>query len=105
MKSRVVAVGLLCCLLFCSCGRVVDSSESGVIASGNMYEITENNFVSGLEYEFTSENLKVLNSVIPADITILDGEIDKNNIKSIVNLYDSTGKELYDYVVDEDLRV
>ena len=105
MKSRLVAVGLLCCLLFGSCGRVVDSSESGVIASGNMYEVTENNFVSGLEYEFTSENLKVLNSVIPDDITVLDGKLDKNNIKYMVNLYDSTGKELYEYAVDENLRV
>ena len=105
MKSRVVAVGLLCCLLFGGCGRVVDTGESGVIASGNMYEVTENNFVSGLEYDFTGEDIKILNSVLPDDITVLGDKIDENNIKYMINLYDSTGKELYEYAVDGTLRV
>lgn len=105
MESRVVAVGLLCCLLFCSCGRVVDSSDSGVIVSGNMYEITENNFVSGFEHSFTADEICTLNDILSERTELLHDKVNEDDIKYMLNLYGDDGSELYEYVIDSDFRI
>lgn len=105
MKSRVVAVGLLCCLFFGSCGRVVESTDSGVIASGNMYEVIENNFIDGFEHSFTVDEIRVLNDILSDRVELLQDKINEDDIKYMLNLYGGDGSELYEYAIDSDFRI
>ena len=71
------------------------------IASGIMYEVTENNFVKGLDHDFTPEELKVWNEVYQDGSVqeeqgyLLDGEQ-----KYMIHLYDADGNEVLEYVLD-----
>lgn len=71
------------------------------IASGTMYEVTENNFVKGLDHDFTPEELKVWNEVyqngyIQEDRSyLLDGDQ-----RYMIHLYDADGNEVLEYVLD-----
>lgn len=66
-----------------------------------MYEVTENNFVKGLDHDFTPEELKVWNEVyqngyIQEDQSyLLDGDQ-----KYMIHLYDADGNEALEYVLD-----
>ena len=74
-----------------------------MIASGNMYEITDNNFTKGLEHEFTEDELKIWNDIYN-DNGFEKGEetIEKGNIKYMINLYDSQENEVGEYMADKD---
>lgn len=77
--------------------------ENQLIASGNMYEITDNNFTKGLEHEFTDDELKIWNAIYN-DNGFEKGEetIEKGNIKYMINLYDSQENEVGEYMADKD---
>lgn len=71
------------------------------IASGTMYEVTENNFVKGLDYDFTPEEMEIWNEVyqngyIQEDRSyLLDGDQ-----RYMIHLYDADGNEVLEYVLD-----
>ena len=71
------------------------------IASGTLYEVTENNFVKGLDYDFTPEEMEIWNEVyqngyIQEDRSyLLDGDQ-----RYMIHLYDADGNEVLEYVLD-----
>ena len=65
MRRRIISILLIACVVAGIGAAQVIRSENGKsaeqtvtdqpIASGSMYEITENNFVKGLDHDFTPE--------------------------------------------------
>lgn len=112
MKKRVIRILLFACVVTgIGVVQVIHSegpekqTEQTVtnqpIASGTMYEVTENNFVKGLDHDFTPEELKVWNEVyqngyIQEDRSyLLDGDQ-----RYMIHLYDADGNEVLEYVLD-----
>lgn len=111
MKKRVISILLFACVVTGIGAVQTMRSENGKsagqavsnepIASGTMYEVTENNFVKGLDHDFTPEELKIWNEVyqngyIQEDQSyLLDGDQ-----KYMIHLYDADGNEALEYVLD-----
>ena len=71
------------------------------IASGIMYEVTENNFVKGLDHDFTPEELKVWNEVYQDEsVQEEQGYLLDGTQKYMIHLYDADGNEVLEYVLD-----
>ena len=111
MRRRIISILLIACVVAGIGAAQVIRSENGKsaeqtvtdqpIASGSMYEITENNFVKGFEHDFTPEELNVWNAVYQ------DGSIQEEQWylldgaqKYMINLYDADGNEVLEYVID-----
>lgn len=104
-----MVLALCLCLISCSTRvwwiKEKQASEKGknsMIVSGDIYEITENNFVEGMEYKFTEDELKIWNEVYNKDsFEVGEDIITEENIKYMINLYDDEEKEIGEYVLDK----
>lgn len=65
-----------------------------------MYEITENNFISGLEHAFTKEELEIWNQKC-RNIEAGTGTVSEDEIKYMIYLYDAHGKQVCSYLMDK----
>ena len=112
ISKLLMSVGMCLCLAGCAAGKSHTENtqennsvkgENQLIASGNMYEITDNNFTKGLEHEFTDDELKIWNDIYK-DNGFDKGEeiIEKENINYMINLYDSQENEVGEYMADKD---
>lgn len=112
ISKLLMIVGMCLCLSGCAADKSHTENtqenksvkgENQLIASGNMYEITDNNFTKGLEHEFTDDELKIWNAIYN-DNGFEKGEetIEKGNIKYMINLYDSQENEVGEYMADKD---
>lgn len=71
------------------------------IASGSVYEITENNFVKGLDHDFTPEELEIWNEVFQdGSVQEEQGYLLDGAQKYMIYLYDADGNEVLEYVMD-----
>lgn len=65
------------------------------IDRGNIYEITENEFHQGIEYEFSQAELDCFKTVMEQkDYRCSQGLPKKEEIRFIIDLYDQNGSEL-----------
>lgn len=80
--------------------KVISSSQTDPIVSGNMYEITENNFISGLEHAFTKEELEIWNQK-HRNIEAGTGTVSEDEIKYMIYLYDAHEKQVCSYLMDK----
>lgn len=111
MRRRIISILLIACVVAGIGAAQVIRSENGKsaeqtvtdqpIASGSMYEITENNFVKGLDHDFTPEELEIWNEVYQ------DGSVQEDQgylldgaQKYMINLYNADGNEVLEYVID-----
>lgn len=111
MKKRVISILLFACVVTGIGAVQTMRSENGKsaeqavsnepIASGTMYEVTENNFVKGLDHDFTPEELKVWNEVYQdGPVQEEQGYLLNGDQKYIIHLYDADGNEALEYVLD-----
>lgn len=111
MKKRVISILLFACVVTGIGAVQTMRSENGKsaeqavsnepIASGIMYEVTENNFVKGLDHDFTPEELKVWNEVYQdGPVQEEQGYLLDGDQKYIIHLYDADGNEALEYVLD-----
>lgn len=111
MKKRVISILLFACVVTGIGAVQTMRSENGKsaeqavfnepIASGTMYEVTENNFVKGLDHDFTPEELKVWNEVYQdGSVQEEQGYLLDGDQKYIIHLYDADGNEALEYVLD-----
>lgn len=70
MKGQMILSTSLVCLTMssffgCTNDKTVleQNTNPVVIVSGDIYEVTDNNFMKGFEHTFTSEELEILNEV------------------------------------------
>ena len=71
------------------------------IAFGSVYEITENNFVKGLDHDFTQEELEIWNEVYQdGSVQEEQGYLLDGAQKYMIHLYDADGNEVLEYVLD-----
>lgn len=117
MKKRIISILFFACVVT-GIGVVQVMHSKGLekqaeqnvtnqpIASGSVYEITENNFVKGLDHDFTPEELEIWNevyqdgSVQEEQAYLLDGAQ-----KYMIHLYDADGNEVLEYVLDSNGRL
>lgn len=65
------------------------------IASGSVYEITENNFVKGLDHDFIPEELEIWNEVFQdGSVQEEQGYLLDGAQKYMIYLYDADGNEV-----------
>lgn len=111
MKKRVISILLFACVVTGIRAVQTMRSENGKsaeqavsnepIASGTMYEVTENNFVKGLDHDFTPEELKVWNEVYQdGPVQEEQGYLLDGDQKYMIHLYDADGNEALEYVLD-----
>lgn len=111
MKKRVISILLFACVATGIGAVQTMRSENGKsaeqavsnepIASGTMYEVTENNFVKGLDHDFTPEELKVWNEVYQdGPVQEEQGYLLDGAQKYMIHLYDVDGNEVLEYVLD-----
>lgn len=72
------------------------------IVSGFIQEITENNFVKGIDHDFTPDELQIWNEVYQSSsVQEEQGYILNGTQKYIINLYDSNENEILEYLLDD----
>lgn len=110
--KNLLVLGMCLCLSGCSLSsrqedvysadEFMEGKEQGMIESGNIYEITENNFVDGLDHTFTEDEIAVWDEVY-AKGSFKEGEdyITEEDIKYMINLYDSNENEVGEYILDK----
>lgn len=116
MRRRIISILLIACVVAGIGAAQVIRSENGKsaeqtvtdqpIASGSMYEITENNFVKGFEHDFTPEELKIWNEVYQdGSVQEEQGYLLNGAKKYMIHLYDADGNEVLEYVLDGNGRL
>lgn len=101
MKRRLISLLLFACVITgCGAAKAISSTQTDPIVSGNMYEITENNFVSGLEHAFTKEELEVWNREY-RNVQDGAGTVREDEIKYMIFLYDAHGNQVCNYIMDK----
>lgn len=112
VKKRVIRILLFACVVTgIGVVQVIHSKGSEKqteqtvtnqpIASGIMYEVTENNFVKDLDHDFTPEELKVWNEVYQdGSVQEEQGYLLDGAQKYMIHLYDADGNEVLEYVLD-----
>ncbi len=74
------------------------------VSRGEIYELTENNFVKGLDHRFTEEEIGFWNRLL-SSVPVTGGRISKKDLKYIIHLYDAEGNELFDFGANTDFSV
>lgn len=112
MKKRIISILLFACVVTgIGVVQVMHSKDpekqaeqtvtNQPIASGSVYEITENNFVKGFEHDFTPEELNVWNEVYQdGSVQEEQGYLLDGAQKYMIHLYDADGNEVLEYVID-----
>ena len=77
-----------------------DQDTKAEIASGIIYELTDNNFIEAWEYHFTEKEIQIWNRVLASSPSVLPTDVSKE-MKYIICLYDMDGNELYSFALDE----
>lgn len=97
-----MVLGMCLCLAGCAAKDGQTEEKNTMIASGDIYEITENNFVKGMEHTFTEDELKIWNEAY-GEGAFEEGEdvIAEDDIKYMINLYDEEENEIGEYVLDK----
>ena len=81
----------------------LQTTNQQLITSGELYEITENNFIDGLQHDFTDEELILWNQVFQNyDFQEKDKELDDATIKYTIRLYNKDNKQVGEYMLDAD---
>lgn len=74
------------------------------IVSGNMYEITANNFVEGLSHDFSPEEIEVWKEAIEND-GFSKKYSHMGECRYMIHLYDTNGVEVKEYLLDDNSRL
>ena len=100
--KKLMVLGMCLCLAGCAAKDGQTEEKNTMIASGDIYEITENNFVKGMEHTFTEDELKIWNEAY-GEGAFEEGEdvIAEDDIKYMINLYDEEENEIGEYVLDK----
>lgn len=110
IRGKMVLTTSLICLImgnFSGCTNentaLEQDTNHAAIVSGDIYEVTDNNFMKGFEHIFTSEELEILNEVYQSqDFEVGDSYIYADEIRYMINLYDKKKKEVCEFLVDEE---
>lgn len=116
MRRRIISILLIACVVAGIGAAQVIRSENGKsaeqtvtdqpIASGSVYETTENNFVKGLDHDFTPEELEIWNEVYQdGSVQEEQGYLLDGAQKYMIHLYDADGNEVLEYVLDSNGRL
>lgn len=71
--------------------------------SAEIYELTENQFQDGLDYELANEELEALRMLLKSGgLTSREGAFKKEDIKYILDLYDEEERELASFGISGD---
>lgn len=82
-----------------------ETEEKGLeIVSGNMYEITANNFVEGLSHDFSPEEIEVWKEAIEND-GFSKKYSHMGECRYMIHLYDTNGVEVKEYLLDDNSRL
>lgn len=79
--------------------------KAGQAVSGNLYEVTENNFIQGIDEDFDGENLKDLQEAVKGlafDDSMESSIPDDREAKYHILLIDAKGSYILDLMVSED---
>lgn len=73
------------------------------VASGRLYELTENNLQKGLAVDFTEGQIAECNRLLPT-LACEDApcEADENQARYMVHLYNEAQEQIYGFFVDDD---
>lgn len=74
------------------------------IVSGNMYEITANNFIEGLSHDFSPEEIEVWKEAIEND-GFSKKYSHMGECRYMIHLYDTKGVEVEEYFLDDNGRL
>lgn len=81
----------------------LQTTNQQLITSGELYEITENNFIDGLQHDFTDEELILWNQVSQDNgFQEKDKTLDDDAIKYMIRLYNKDNKQVGEYMLDAD---
>lgn len=113
MWKKLMVMGMCLCLGGCSIGNTKEehqtdrlSEKKVVVKTGDIYEITENNFIDGMEHAFTNDELEMWNEVYAENgFEEKENFVVKDNIKYMINLYDDKENEVGEYIIDKDGRL
>lgn len=110
MKMKGIMLMLLMSLFLnaagCSAPDGPHTDAAVTVKAGNLYELTENNFQEGLDYDFTEEELALWQNVVEQ----LDTAAEQKPAEEIepgylIRLYDEDGSEIASFSVGRDGRV
>lgn len=78
-----------------------EKKDAVILQAGNIYEITENNFISGLDYEFTKEELMLWQNLLDSMDECTAGKKTQTvNKKYLIWLYDGDENEVATFFLD-----
>lgn len=113
--SKLCGIVTLSLLLLLGCGTTsnVDNNPSFSqteleyrIVSGNLYEITENNFIEGIDYDFSETEIEEIKTILKnEEFTLTEEIIDENELQYIINFYDADGTEIFSFALDKNKNI
>lgn len=81
-----------------------DNGLAGIadrIDSVNFYEITENQFQKGVDFDLQEEDLEKLKEIVRSDsLTIMEEQCEKKDIKYVLCVYDEKENEIASFGID-----
>lgn len=112
---KLCGIVTLSLLLLLGCGTTsnVDNNSSFSqteleyrIVSGNLYEITENNFIEGIDYDFSETEIEEIKTILKnEEFTLTEEIIDENKLQYIINFYDADGTEIFSFALDKNKNI
>lgn len=111
-RRRLYLLFIFMLCLFSGCAKktylnkksteISQTENQQTIVSGELYEITENNFITGLQHDFTDEELILWNQVSQDNgFQEKDKTLDDDTIKYMIRLYDKNNKQVGEYILDD----
>lgn len=87
----------------CSAPDEPHTDAAVTVKAGNLYELTENNFQEGLDYDFTEEELALWQNVVEQlDTAAVQEPAEEIEPGYLVRLYDADGREIASFSVGRD---
>ena len=85
----------------------MDKTETvGIYASGNIYELTDNNFQEGINYDFSLDELQKIEKMLQqVRLKKSINVINRNNILYIASFYNEKEEEILSLAIDRKFRI
>ena len=104
MKKIYYEILLFMCMtivFFGGCSETV-----GIYASGNIYELTDNNFQEGINYDFSLDELQKIEKMLQqVRLKKSINVINRNNILYIASFYNEKEEEILSLAIDRKFRI
>lgn len=76
---------------------------ANALEEGNCYEITENSYIEGIDFDFSQEDIRQLREILESkEMEYSEITYEPEKAKYIINLYDKNGNALISFVQLED---